>query len=121
VQRNNVKSRHNRRTWNGTSPAIGCIDGWLCVCVCVCVCVRARARAQAYHALSNPGLYGLEEGDSCEAAVLRDLGKEVSMLASLRHDRMLSFRGVVLDGRGKRPKLIILEPHTVACAIIYGR
>jgi serine/threonine protein kinase len=61
------------------------------------------------HALNDPDLYGLTPGSAEEQAVLNDLIAEVTMLATLHSDKIVSFRGGCVDSVSGRPKFIILE------------
>lgn len=61
------------------------------------------------HALNNPELYGITPGSAEEKAVLNELIAEVTMLATLHCDRIVSFRGVCIDAVSGRPKYIVLE------------
>jgi serine/threonine protein kinase len=64
---------------------------------------------QSMHALNDPELYGLAPGSAEEKAVINDLVAEVTMLATLHCDKIVSFRGVCIDSATIRPKYIVLE------------
>jgi WNK lysine deficient protein kinase len=64
---------------------------------------------QSLHALNDPALYGLTPGSPEHNAVISELIAEVTMLATLHSDKIVSFRGVCFDAVTGRPKCIVLE------------
>ena len=64
---------------------------------------------QVNQLLSNPALYGLEPGSPDEERVLHEIMHEASMLATLRHPCILSFRGIVATPDHRNAKYVLFE------------
>jgi serine/threonine protein kinase len=81
--------------------------------VCLVIFFRGTLERalQSLHALNDPAFYGLAHGSPSpeENAVISELIAEVTMLATLHSDKIVSFRGVCFDAVTGRPKYIILE------------
>jgi serine/threonine protein kinase len=78
--------------------------------VVVCFFVEACfGGLQSLHALNDPALYGLTPGSPEENAVFRELIAEITMLATLHSDKIVSFRGVCFYAVTGRPKYIVSE------------
>ena len=64
---------------------------------------------QAYHALQQPEVYELLPGTSAYRQVIKELYEEATLLATIRHDRILSFQGICLDDATNQPKYVLTE------------
>ena len=63
---------------------------------------------QMNEALTNP-LFCIEPGSSEEERAMRDILHEAALLSQLHHDRILSFRGIVMSAPRRAPQYILFE------------
>jgi serine/threonine protein kinase len=63
---------------------------------------------QVYHILQQPDLHDISPGTSMYERVVSELYDEASLLATIHHDRIVSFQGICLDSTGV-PKYVVTE------------